>query len=273
MSKKTNIKAPANSSPDNKRPKVVGDTTQQKMSDGDLPDTGEVKLNGMSGVSMSDREEGYTHHPKDEIISNVLMSKPKAEVHQVLGNGTQDSISFSIIPNQQTPKADEMTPIDHFLRVNAEVLKGVKMLAETSPRAAAGLAANQCALNNTRIPLRFFVYFNGGCFRHIIDPVLEDKYGMKLNKIEGCLTWDSQKVMADRWAKIRVSYYDIEGVKHTNEEFRGSVAQVFQHEISHLEGVKENLVPFGATETYPKKYERNAPCPCGSGIKYKKCCL
>nr|WP_269433245.1 SEC-C metal-binding domain-containing protein [Halopseudomonas litoralis] len=23
----------------------------------------------------------------------------------------------------------------------------------------------------------------------------------------------------------------------------------------------------------PKKYRRNEPCPCGSGIKYKKCCL
>ncbi|MFC6478442.1 SEC-C metal-binding domain-containing protein [Pseudomonas asuensis] len=22
-----------------------------------------------------------------------------------------------------------------------------------------------------------------------------------------------------------------------------------------------------------KKYGRNEPCPCGSGIKYKKCCL
>jgi SWIM/SEC-C metal-binding protein len=27
-----------------------------------------------------------------------------------------------------------------------------------------------------------------------------------------------------------------------------------------------------ATQTFEQKPERNAPCPCGSGKKYKKCC-
>jgi preprotein translocase subunit SecA len=28
----------------------------------------------------------------------------------------------------------------------------------------------------------------------------------------------------------------------------------------------------GADTKSPKKIGRNAPCPCGSGLKYKKCC-
>ncbi|EMF0406572.1 SEC-C domain-containing protein [Enterococcus durans] len=27
------------------------------------------------------------------------------------------------------------------------------------------------------------------------------------------------------------------------------------------------------TQTKPEKVGRNSPCPCGSGKKYKKCCL
>lgn len=34
-------------------------------------------------------------------------------------------------------------------------------------------------------------------------------------------------------------------------------------------------ISFLATVTYhpPKNSHRNAPCPCGSGKKYKRCCL
>ncbi len=228
----------------------------------------------ISGVDPYDSESSgsggaVSKLPKDEIVSNVLMSVPSPPVHK------QDGVTFAIIPNQQTPPAIEMTPIDFFLRTNAEVLKGVKMLAESyagSKRGCRGLAANQCSLNGSRISLRFFIHNHHGAFRHIIDPVIVQQHGMKINRIEGCLTWDSQDVMAERYSKVVVSYYDIEGVYHEKEEFKGIAAQVFQHEINHLNGVKETLVGFDATITYPPSYKRNEPCPCGSGVKYKKCC-
>jgi len=47
-----------------------------------------------------------------------------------------------------------------------------------------------------------------------------------------------------------------------------------QHEIDHLNGItihdRENKSKPIISE---KKIGRNDPCPCGSGKKYKKCCL
>jgi uncharacterized protein YecA (UPF0149 family) len=48
----------------------------------------------------------------------------------------------------------------------------------------------------------------------------------------------------------------------------GKEAQIIQHEIDHMDGI---LI-------IDKEYKsnnvgRNDPCPCGSGKKYKKCCI
>lgn len=43
-------------------------------------------------------------------------------------------------------------------------------------------------------------------------------------------------------------------------------AELFQEEAKHLRALPEKAVP-------KKKIGRNDPCPCGSGKKYKKCCL
>jgi peptide deformylase len=87
---------------------------------------------------------------------------------------------------------------------------------------------------------------------------------------------------------------------HPREVLGGITMVAIQHEIDHLNGIclpwKENsieinqkdiqfkTVPFGSDATklnsggdaFPKreivKVGRNAPCPCGSGKKYKKCC-
>jgi len=39
-------------------------------------------------------------------------------------------------------------------------------------------------------------------------------------------------------------------------------------DIFDLEKLQWTLIPYKA----PEKIGRNAPCPCGSGKKYKKCC-
>ena len=68
---------------------------------------------------------------------------------------------------------------------------------------------------------------------------------------------------------------------HGQEEdcWGGLIAMAVQHEIDHLNGI---VLPYSekATEVQDQpqqakseKVGRNDPCPCGSGRKYKKCCL
>lgn len=44
-------------------------------------------------------------------------------------------------------------------------------------------------------------------------------------------------------------------------------------EPEDLSNLEKLLNPPGRTEGKPSKPGRNDPCPCGSGLKYKKCCL
>ena len=46
-----------------------------------------------------------------------------------------------------------------------------------------------------------------------------------------------------------------------------------QHEIDHLNGMTIHHRKVDTTIRAEKKIGRNAPCPCGSGKKYKRCCL
>ena len=46
-----------------------------------------------------------------------------------------------------------------------------------------------------------------------------------------------------------------------------------QHEIDHLNGVVCMDRKVNTTIVKDAKVGRNEPCPCGSGKKYKKCCL
>ena len=67
--------------------------------------------------------------------------------------------------------------------------------------------------------------------------------------------------------------WEQEGKKQEQED-RLLEAICVQHEIDHLNGIscidKEvKLEPI----VMDKKVGRNDPCPCGSGKKYKKCCL
>ena len=46
-----------------------------------------------------------------------------------------------------------------------------------------------------------------------------------------------------------------------------------QHEIDHLNGITIHDRKRETTVKVEKKVGRNDPCSCGSGKKYKKCCL
>lgn len=40
-----------------------------------------------------------------------------------------------------------------------------------------------------------------------------------------------------------------------------------------MDRVRDRIAAVGGAETHRAKIGRNTVCPCGSGVKYKKCCL
>ena len=123
-----------------------------------------------------------------------------------------------------------------------------------------GLAAVQVGL-----PIRAAVYFlDVETFKDphvLINPEILEGSNWKTIK-EGCLS------IPDTWTNVERFH----NIKYVNDgkvcEAEGFEAQVIQHEIDHMDGILniDRAHKNGSVG-------RNSPCPCGSGLKYKKCCL
>jgi peptide deformylase len=189
-------------------------------------------------------------------------------------------MEFKVIPNEQTPEVpwvqDEF--IADYIEKHRETLEAFLEFAKTRGNAV-GLAANQCAIfagddddeDGERFMVRAFAL--GGReqnWRIIIDPTVIG-HGIKEQKAEGCLTWKGRVIVAERYRTVEVTYYDMEGNLHSGEVYKGFDAQIWQHEVNHLNGVEEEVRDFFA-EPPPIQVGRNEKCPCGSGKKYKNCC-
>jgi peptide deformylase len=84
---------------------------------------------------------------------------------------------------------------------------------------------------------------------------------------EGCLSFPGTSVYTNRPRKIKV-------IDATEEEriLIEIEAVAFQHELNHLDGI--TFFSQGVVTSPPmlvEKIGRNEPCPCGSGLKFKKC--
>lgn len=183
-------------------------------------------------------------------------------------------MSFEIIPDQQTPKVlQENIDVDYICE-HRELFESFLDFAEQQ-RNCVGLAANQCALNGERFNQRMFALkvTKNGIWQLIINPVISEYLGYKETKLEGCLTWRGKTIVAERFPAIRVSYYDIDGDFVNNIIVKGFDAQIFQHEYNHIEGVAEDIADWNFKLPVVKKPGRNDKCPCGSGKKYKQCCM
>jgi len=196
-------------------------------------------------------------------------------------------MTFEIIPNEQTPKVDEIQDIHEYLDDNREKLFAFLDFARTRLNAA-GLAANQCSMDGLRFMVRAFAlkdwsynpyseanragYSAGETWKVVIDPKIVEYQGIKDIRVEGCLTWVGKKVVAERNRIVSVSYFDMEGTLH-QETHKGFDAQVWQHEINHLNGVEEQIEEYSYQEPKALEVGRNEKCPCGSNLKYKNCCL
>lgn len=184
-------------------------------------------------------------------------------------------MKFDIIHNEQTPAVPPIKDVAKFIEENYSLLSGFRNYAAgLTYMNPIGLAANQCSLNGERIMKRFFAKkdLTTGMWSMVINPIITERSGDLREKEEGCLTWGTDKiVVADRYFVVKVEYYDIEGEKHSVEA-KDFEAQIWQHEINHLDGIEEVLKP-NKPQWSSEKFDRNGPCPCGSGKKYKKCCL
>lgn len=183
-------------------------------------------------------------------------------------------MKFEIIPSEQTPRVPEIEDIELFFIHNINELIAFKEFSETLSRAA-GLAANQCSFDGQRFMLRTFALMNlqTGKWRIVIDPKITEYIGIKEIKCEGCLTWKGRVVVAERSRAVRVDYYNEIGEHITGEIYKGFDAQVWQHEVNHLNGIEEQIVDLNFVASKEINVGRNDLCPCGSGKKYKHCCL
>ena len=94
---------------------------------------------------------------------------------------------------------------------------------------------------------------------------------------EGCLSFPKKGCHTKRYKIVEVEVDNMEsnmtfGAGDTDLDLLESVC--VQHEIDHLNGMRilDRAMELTIKRDKPK-IGRNEPCPCGSGKKYKKCCL
>ena len=159
------------------------------------------------------------------------------------------------------------------------------LLILTERKDGIGLAANQVGIDanvavvNVREPLI------------LINPTIKEQWD-EIEYYEGCLSFPGKGVSTKRFKNVIVqtdqeeSGWYFSGVEASTEgkgtwekenvkdqEFRLLESVCVQHEIDHLNGVSCMDKAIDTTIRIEKKPGRNEPCFCGSGKKYKKCCI
>jgi len=150
-----------------------------------------------------------------------------------------------------------------------------------------GLAANQVGIDasvavvNVRKPMI------------LINPEIVDTWD-EIPYYEGCLSFKGKGIQTKRYKNIIIkteqedSNWYFSGAenpsdgkgsweetnnKKEDEEMRILESVCVQHEIDHLNGIVCMDRSVLSTITNENKVGRNDPCFCGSGKKYKKCCM
>jgi len=150
-----------------------------------------------------------------------------------------------------------------------------------------GLAANQVGIDaqvavvNVREPLV------------LINPKIISKE-VEIPFYEGCLSYPGKGVNTKRYRDVIISTeqsesdwyfsgaqvpkdgkgsWEKEQSNNENAQLRVLESVCVQHEIDHLNGVVCMDRKVNTTIVKDEKIGRNESCPCGSGKKYKKCCI
>ena len=150
-----------------------------------------------------------------------------------------------------------------------------------------GLAANQVGIDasvavvNVREPIV------------LINPEIVSRE-TEIPYYEGCLSFPGKGCHTKRYETVEVKSDNVDGTiifsgvdtgeeakgtwedgqQKQNKELRTLESVCVQHEIDHLNGMRilDRAQELTIRRTEPK-IGRNEKCPCGSGKKYKKCCI
>ncbi len=96
----------------------------------------------------------------------------------------------------------------------------------------------------------------------LINPRIIEMTDLIIRPGEGCLSIPGRNYRTKRYNKITFINDGQERVAESIE------AQIIQHEVDHMRGIL-----LMDREYKTSKMGRNDPCFCGSGKKYKRCCL
>lgn len=130
-----------------------------------------------------------------------------------------------------------------------------------------GLTANQIGVNK-RVG---FIRYADKEYR-LLNTRIVEKGPMTVVYGEECLSLPGINVNTERYQSITVED-EVLGRIELNSSKDGLLPMIFQHEVDHMDGktiLDRKRRPFRRNSP---KIGRNHPCPCGSGKKYKKCCI
>lgn len=171
-----------------------------------------------------------------------------------------------------------------------------------------GLSANQIGISKSVSIIRY-----NGVHINLINPSIVSFYKPFVHRGEGCMSIPKRRFSVPRFGVVKIKNHilwkypvgsslleenpNVKPIDHNNpprglflvpvesayaydnpeESYGGIVSVAVQHEMDHLDGITIDR-KLGVTEDYTTlvgsaKVGRNDPCPCGSGKKFKKCCL
>jgi len=180
---------------------------------------------------------------------------------------------FHVIKNEQTPAVEDMN-VEYVKMPEFQEYANafLDFAMNHKDPTLAGLASNQVGDENGRLAHRFCAVKRDDLDWVIaVNPIITSRTGEVYIGREGCATWPGKTIVAPRYPSISVEYITLDGKVHKESVKDKFKASVWQHEINHLNGVKEEFLT-DQIRREGEKVGRNDPCPCGSQKKYKKCC-
>lgn len=135
---------------------------------------------------------------------------------------------------------------------------------EACPIKGVGLSAIQIGIQRRACIMKV----NKADMLKMVNPAIVNTWETVTNTGEGCLSFPGVYVDTDRFAGCIVEWTDGETGEKRSGSFEGIEAICIQHEIDHMDGV----VIYDRRYVAKPKVGRNDPCPCNSGVKFKKCC-
>jgi len=141
------------------------------------------------------------------------------------------------------------------------------LAASLDSEAGFGLTANQIGVNK-RVG---FIRYAGKEYRLLNTRIVETGPSIVIYG-EGCLSIPGKTVNTERYHTITIED-EILGRMHLTMSKDSLLPIIFQHEIDHMNGKTIFDRKRQPIRRNTSKIGRNQLCPCGSGKKYKKCCL